>query len=91
VVGHRCGTAASQGLEGPVTDYRPAKATRTAQIHALVSRPSGATLAQITGAPGWQLHSVRGFMASAGMRSAKQRRGRVDAIRIDASLVDSVG
>jgi hypothetical protein len=47
----------------------PPKATRTretskqAQVLAMLRRPEGATLVQITEATGWQVHSVRGFLA----------------------------
>ena len=47
----------------------PAKVTRTrepskqAQVLAMLRRPEGATLVQITEATGWRAHSVRGFLA----------------------------
>jgi len=39
------------------------RATKAAQIIALLKRPSGATLQAIMVATGWQAHSVRGFVS----------------------------
>jgi hypothetical protein len=38
--------------------------TKQAQLIALLGRPEGATLDQLTKALGWQRHSVRGAMAT---------------------------
>ena len=50
-------------------DPKPTPRTRDhskqATVIALLSRPEGATLAQITEATQWQLHTTRGFLAGA--------------------------
>ncbi len=40
-------------------------ASKLTQIVALLSRPDGASLAELTSATGWQPHSVRGVLAGA--------------------------
>lgn len=44
---------------------KPAKPRRTKsnQIVSLLTRPNGASIAELTKATSWQVHSVRGFMA----------------------------
>jgi hypothetical protein len=50
---------------------RPQKAattrqgTKSAAIMALLEKPKGASLAELTEATGWQAHSVRGFLSGA--------------------------
>src|SRR5437016_1719591 len=39
------------------------RATKTASLLALLSKPDGATIEMLTKAAGWQTHSVRGFLA----------------------------
>ncbi len=49
--------------EAPVSE--PGPLTRKEQVLALLRSASGATLAQIMAATGWQKHSVRGFLSGA--------------------------
>jgi hypothetical protein len=37
--------------------------SKTAKILAMLRRPTGASLAELTKATGWQAHSVRGFLS----------------------------
>jgi hypothetical protein len=39
------------------------KGTKTAKILAMLRRSTGASLAELTKATGWQAHSVRGFLS----------------------------
>ena len=55
--------------------------TKLAILLELLRRPGGATLAEMTRATGWQVHSVRGAMAG-----ALKRRG----IGIDSTKADGV-
>lgn len=47
-------------------DVKPTpKPTKVAAVIALVSRPEGASLAELMEATGWQAHSVRGALSGA--------------------------
>ena len=59
-----------------------ARPSKLDQLGALLTRPGGATLAQMTEATGWQVHSVRGAMAG----SLKKGRG----LTIGSDKVDGV-
>jgi hypothetical protein len=55
------------------------KGTKTAKILALLGRPDGASLQELTKATGWQAHSVRGFLSGTlnkkmGLRIHSDRR-----------------
>ena len=41
----------------------PETKTKADLVMGMISRPSGATLAEITAATGWQAHTVRGFIS----------------------------
>ena len=60
-------TQAAKKKRGTVT----ASTTKLAQLEALLRRPEGATLDQISTSIGWQAHSVRGAMSGA----LKKKRG----------------
>jgi len=65
----------------------PATATKTELIIGLLKQPSGASLAEIMSATGWQAHSVRGFICTLPKRldfqveSFKRQGERVYRIR----------
>jgi len=49
----------------PSTKPSSAKTTKTGELVKLLSRPDGATIAEMCAATGWQSHSVRGALAGA--------------------------
>ena len=66
----------------------PPQASKLEQIVAMLSRPEGASLAELVAATGWQAHSVRGALAGSLKRKghailsekiAGERRYRIEA------------
>ena len=58
----------------------PRAERKSAKILALIGRPKGATLAEITKAVGWQAHSVRGYLSTA----SKKRAIKIESVKNDA-------
>ena len=56
--------------------------SKGAMILGMIGRPKGATLAEIMSASGWQAHSVRGFLSTAG--------GKHD-VRIESTRTETGG
>lgn len=54
--------AAAAAEAAPVADPK-ARVTKADTVMDLLSRPAGATIAEMCTATGWQQHSVRGFLA----------------------------
>ena len=52
----------------PKEARKPRAESKTTKILNLILRPKGATLAEIMKAAGWQAHSVRGFISTAGKK-----------------------
>jgi hypothetical protein len=58
----------------------PRAESKGAKILALIGRPKGATLNEITKATGWQAHSVRGFLSLA----AKKQKLKIESAKNEA-------
>ena len=58
-------TAASRPTAASGKKPPKAKVTKLAKLEAMLRRPEGATIEQMTKALAWQAHSVRGAMAGA--------------------------
>jgi hypothetical protein len=65
-------------------DPQPARASKQAEVIALLRRPEGATVDEVRAATGWQPHTVRGVFSGAlkkklGLEilTSKEERGRV--------------
>ena len=89
------GRKTANGGKTNAVQKKPAKASRTvrakeantpcaesksAKILALIGRPKGATLVEITKAVGWQAHSVRGYLSTA----TKKRGIKIESVKNDA-------
>jgi hypothetical protein len=57
----------------------PRSGSKTAKVLALLKRPNGASLQQLSKATGWQSHSVRGFLSGT-VRKKMGLRLRVDKL-----------
>lgn len=70
----------------PRTKAAQSKVSKGAVVQKLLSRPKGATVAEVTTATGWQPHSVRAFLS--GLRKKEQplvrdqRKGGEHAYRL---------
>src|SRR5215212_9008745 len=71
------------GLEA-LPDPKPARASKQAEVIALLRRPEGVTVDEVRAATGWQPHTVRGVFSGAlkkklglAVIAAKEERGRV--------------
>ena len=53
----------------------PRSGSKSAKMLALLARTSGASLAELMKATGWQAHSVRGFLSTA----SRKRRVRIES------------
>ena len=65
-------------------DPRPARASKQAEVIAMLRRPEGATVDEVRVATGWQPHTVRGVFSGAlkkklglAIVATKEERGRV--------------
>ncbi len=58
-------TARKNAPKAAKADKSPRESSKTAQVVAMLQRPEGPTLSEITASMGWQKHTVRGFMAGA--------------------------
>jgi hypothetical protein len=56
---------------------------KSSRITALLSRPDGATIAELMKMTGWQAHSIRGFLSGA----LKKRKGLLVSSQKDAAGV----
>ena len=75
------GAKATKKAAKPAKDASAPRAeSKGAKILELISRPKGATLAEIMKATDWQAHSVRGFLSTAG----KKRGIKIDSEKNDA-------
>jgi hypothetical protein len=50
-------------LQADTAISKPPRETRVQQVLTLLSRPDGASLAELQAATGWQAHSARGFLS----------------------------
>lgn len=71
MVGYRCATAGRQG-PGQFYAYQPGEGHVDGADTCAGGQQGGASLAEITETTGRQRHSVRGFMANAGLGETDQ-------------------
>lgn len=79
----------SKGSPHKIAKPKSIKATRPAQLRKLLARKSGATVAQIQNAFGWQPHTARA--AISGLRRAGEMVERSDAAKGSVYRIVSAG
>ena len=68
VKGAKSGKSAKKVGQAKRETKSPRAGSKTATILDLIGRAKGATLAEIATATGWQSHSLRGFLSTAGKK-----------------------
>lgn len=58
------------------------KISKKAQIHALLERPEGATIAEMMKQTNWQSHTVRGFLSMQKKAGKSVTSERIDGLRV---------
>jgi hypothetical protein len=78
---------AAKSSKGAAKEKKPARSknaprsqSKGAKILEMIRRTKGATLAEIRAVSGWQAHSVRGFISTAG----KKRRVKIESTKNEA-------
>lgn len=66
--GAKSGKGAKKAPKAKPETESPRAGSKTAKILELIGRAKGTTLAEIMAATGWQAHSVRGFLSTAGKK-----------------------